>query len=136
MASLGSSPLIRDPLPPDEFGQRLRLLLERRGLSVREGASRLEVSTATLQKWRDGKDGPRYRDLRALAELLGENPARDATAAIPVSSASSPLLSRGEVGELLDSFAALEASVVALTGSGSALRRATRELSRRLEPLR
>lgn len=56
---------------PKTFGQRLRILRESRGLSVRGLAGRIGVSSVTVWKWEKGEASPRQRSLAALADALG-----------------------------------------------------------------
>lgn len=54
-----------------EFGQRLRVLRENRGISVRGLAKTVGVSSVTVWKWEKGDAAPRQRTLGILAEALG-----------------------------------------------------------------
>lgn len=56
---------------PHDFGSSLRRERRLAGLSVRELASRLGVTTQAVYHWEAGRSLPRLDTLRRLAEALG-----------------------------------------------------------------
>ena len=56
---------------PDNFGNRLRALRKKSGLTQEELADALSVSYMTIRRWENEKTTPRMDDIKALAKALG-----------------------------------------------------------------
>lgn len=90
-----------------EFGEKLRLLRTKAGLTQLDIAEKLDVSAAAIGAWENGRAKPRLTKLGQLAELLGTSAAdlmgEDATeAAISGTSRMVPLLGFAHMGEPCD----------------------------------
>lgn len=90
-----------------EFGDKLRSLRTKAGLTQLDIAEKLDVSAAAIGAWENGRAKPRLTKLGQLAELLGTSAAdlmgEDATeAAISGSSRMVPLLGFAHMGEPCD----------------------------------
>lgn len=90
-----------------EFGDKLRSLRTKAGLTQLDIAEKLEVSAAAIGAWENGRAKPRLTKLGQLAELLGTSAAdlmgEDATeAAISGTSRMVPLLGFAHMGEPCD----------------------------------
>ena len=90
-----------------EFGDKLRSLRTKAGLTQLDIAEKLDVSAAAIGAWENGRAKPRLTKLGQLAELLGTSAAdlmgEDATeAAISVTSRMVPLLGFAHMGEPCD----------------------------------
>lgn len=90
-----------------EFGDRLRSLRTKAGLTQLDIAEKLDVSAAAIGAWENGRAKPRLTKLGQLAELLGTSAAdlmgEDATeAAISGASRMVPLLGFAHMGEPCD----------------------------------
>lgn len=137
VAKMRASGLVQDPLPPEQFGRRLTYLLGAHGIAVRPGAERLNVSPTTLQKWRSGADGPSYRDLRRLSEMLGENPANPNPGGPPPRATPGRRLpTASELDDLVAAFDALEQRVEQLGAAHGQVREEVRHMAARLSPYR
>lgn len=90
-----------------EFGEKLRSLRIKAGLTQLDIAEKLDVSAAAIGAWENGRAKPRLTKLGQLAELLGTSAANlmgeDATeAAISGTSRMVPLLGFAHMGEPCD----------------------------------
>ena len=90
-----------------EFGEKLRSLRIKAGLTQLDIAEKLDVSAAAIGAWENGRAKPRLTKLGQLAELLGTSAAdlmgEDATeAAISGTSRMVPLLGFAHMGEPCD----------------------------------
>lgn len=90
-----------------EFGDKLRSLRTKAGLTQLDIAEKLDVSAAAIGAWENGRAKPRLTKLGQLAELLGTSTAdlmgEDATeAAISGTSRMVPLLGFAHMGEPCD----------------------------------
>lgn len=90
-----------------EFGDKLRSLRTKAGLTQLDIAEKLDVSAAAIGAWENGRAKPRLTKLGQLAELLGTSAAdlmgEDATeAAISGTSRMVPLLGFAHIGEPCD----------------------------------
>lgn len=90
-----------------EFGEKLRSLRTKAGLTQLDIAEKLDVSAAAIGAWENGRAKPRLTKLGQLAELLGTSAAdlmgEDAAeAAISGSSRMVPLLGFAHMGEPCD----------------------------------
>ena len=90
-----------------EFGDKLRSLRTKAGLTQLDIAEKLDVSAAAIGAWENGRAKPRLTKLGQLAELLGTSAAdlmgEDATeAAISGTSRMVPLLGFAHMGETCD----------------------------------
>ena len=90
-----------------EFGDKLRSLRTKAGLTQLDIAEKLDVSAAAIRAWENGRAKPRLTKLGQLAELLGTSAAdlmgEDATeAAISGTSRMVPLLGFAHMGEPCD----------------------------------
>lgn len=90
-----------------EFGEKLRSLRTKAGLTQLDIAEKLDVSAAAIGAWENGRAKPRLTKLGQLAELLGTSAAdlmgEDASeAAISGSSRMVPLLGFAHMGEPCD----------------------------------
>src|SRR4029078_2359163 len=70
---MSGRPSVAEQVPAggDTLGTRLRVELERRGLSLRELARRLEVSPSLVSQIETGKTQPSVRTLYAIVTELG-----------------------------------------------------------------
>lgn len=90
-----------------EFGDKLRSLRTKAGLTQLDIAEKLDVSAAAIGAWENGRAKPRLTKLGQLAELLGTSAAdlmgEDATeAAISGTSRMVPMLGFAHMGEPCD----------------------------------
>lgn len=90
-----------------EFGDKLRSLRTKAGLTQLDIAEKLDVSAAAIGAWENGRAKPRLTKLGQLAELLGTSTAdlmgEDAAeAAISGTSRMVPLLGFAHMGEPCD----------------------------------
>lgn len=90
-----------------EFGEKLRSLRAKAGLTQLDIAEKLDVSAAAIGAWENGRAKPRLTKLGQLAELLGTSAAdlmgEDTTeAAIKGTSRMVPLLGYAHMGEPCD----------------------------------
>lgn len=90
-----------------EFGDKLRSLRTKAGLTQLDIAEKLDVSAAAIGAWENGRAKPRLTKLGQLAELLGTSAAdlmgEDATeTAISGTSRMVPLLGFAHMGEPCD----------------------------------
>lgn len=90
-----------------EFGDKLRSLRTKAGLTQLDIAEKLDVSAAAIGAWENGRAKPRLTKLGQLAELLGTSAAdlmgEDAAeAAISGTSRMLPLLGFAHMGEPCD----------------------------------
>lgn len=90
-----------------EFGDKLRSLRTKAGLTQLDIAEKLDVSAAAIGAWENGRSKPRLTKLGQLAELLGTSAAdlmgEDAAeAAISGTSRMVPLLGFAHMGEPCD----------------------------------
>lgn len=90
-----------------EFGEKLRSLRAKAGLTQLDIAEKLDVSAAAIGAWENGRAKPRLTKLGQLAELLGTSAAdlmgEDATeTAISGTSRMVPLLGFAHMGEPCD----------------------------------
>lgn len=90
-----------------EFGEKLRSLRTKAGLTQLDIAEKLDVSAAAIGAWENGRAKPRLTKLGQLAELLGTSAAdlmgEDAAeAAISGTSHMVPLLGFAHMGEPCD----------------------------------
>ncbi len=90
-----------------EFGDKLRSLRTKAGLTQLDIAEKLDVSAAAIGAWENGRAKPRLTKLGQLAELLGTSAAdlmgEDATeAAISGTSRMVPLLGFAHMGDFED----------------------------------
>lgn len=90
-----------------EFGEKLRSLRTKAGLTQLDIAEKLDVSAAAIGAWENGRAKPRLTKLGQLAELLGTSAAdlmgEDATeSAISGTSRMVPLLGFAHMGEPCD----------------------------------
>lgn len=90
-----------------EFGEKLRSLRTKAGLTQLDIAEKLDVSAAAIGAWENGRAKPRLTKLGQLAELLGTSAAdlmgEDSTeAAISGTSRMVPLLGFAHMGEPCD----------------------------------
>lgn len=90
-----------------EFGDKLRSLRTKAGLTQLDIAEKLDVSAAAIGAWENGRAKPRLTKLGQLAELLGTSAAdlmgEDASeAAISGTSRMVPLLGFAHMGEPCD----------------------------------
>ena len=90
-----------------EFGEKLRSLRTKAGLTQLDIAEKLDVSAAAIGAWENGRAKPRLTKLGQLAELLGTSAAdlmgEDASeAAISGASRMVPLLGFAHMGEPCD----------------------------------
>lgn len=90
-----------------EFGEKLRSLRAKAGLTQLDIAEKLDVSAAAIGAWENGRAKPRLTKLGQLAELLGTSAAdlmgEDAAeAAISGASRMVPLLGFAHMGEPCD----------------------------------
>lgn len=90
-----------------EFGEKLRSLRAKAGLTQLDIAEKLDVSAAAIGAWENGRAKPRLTKLGQLAELLGTSAAdlmgEDTTeAAISGTSRMVPLLGFAHMGEPCD----------------------------------
>lgn len=90
-----------------EFGEKLRSLRTKAGLTQLDIAEKLDVSAAAIGAWENGRAKPRLTKLGQLAELLGTSAAdlmgEDAAeAAISGTSRMVPLLGYAHMGEPCD----------------------------------
>ncbi len=94
-----------------EFGEKLRSLRTKAGLTQLDIAEKLDVSAAAIGAWENGRAKPRLTKLGQLAELLGTSAAdlmgEDATEAVRPNGAqyvTLPVLVAGHAGEFTDEF--------------------------------
>lgn len=90
-----------------EFGEKLRSLRMKAGLTQLDIAEKLDVSAAAIGAWENGRAKPRLTKLGQLAELLGTSAAdlmgEDATeTAISGTSRMVPLLGYAHMGDFED----------------------------------
>lgn len=90
-----------------EFGEKLRSLRTKAGLTQLDIAEKLDVSAAAIGAWENGRAKPRLTKLGQLAELLGTSAAdlmgEDTTeAAIKGTSRIVPLLGYAHMGDFED----------------------------------
>ena len=90
-----------------EFGDKLRSLRTKAGLTQLDIAEKLDVSAAAIGAWENGRAKPRLTKLGQLAELLGTSAAElmgedAAEAAISGTSRMVPLLGFAHMGEPCD----------------------------------
>ena len=90
-----------------EFGEKLRSLRTKAGLTQLDIAEKLDVSAAAIGAWENGRAKPRLTKLGQLAELLGTSAAdlmgEEATeAAISGTSRMVPLLGFAHMGDPCD----------------------------------
>lgn len=90
-----------------EFGDKLRSLRTKAGLTQLDIAEKLDVSAAAIGAWENGRAKPRLTKLGQLAELLGTSAAdlmgEDSTeAAISGTSRMVPLLGFAHMGDFED----------------------------------
>ena len=90
-----------------EFGEKLRSLRTKAGLTQLDIAEKLDVSAAAIGAWENGRAKPRLTKLGQLAELLGTSAAdlmgEDASeAAISGTSRMVPLLGFAHMGDPCD----------------------------------
>lgn len=90
-----------------EFGDKLRSLRTKAGLTQLDIAEKLDVSAAAIGAWENGRAKPRLTKLGQLAELLGTSAADlmgedAAAAAISGTSRMVPLLGYAHMGEPCD----------------------------------
>lgn len=90
-----------------EFGEKLRSLRTKAGLTQLDIAEKLDVSAAAIGAWENGRAKPRLTKLGQLAELLGTSAADlmgedDSEAAISGASRMVPLLGFAHMGEPCD----------------------------------
>lgn len=90
-----------------EFGEKLRSLRTKAGLTQLDIAEKLDVSAAAIGAWENGRAKPRLTKLGQLAELLGTSAAdlmgEDASeAAISGTSRMVPLLGFAHMGDFED----------------------------------
>lgn len=90
-----------------EFGEKLRSLRTKAGLTQLDIAEKLDVSAAAIGAWENGRAKPRLTKLGQLAELLGTSAAdlmgEDTTeAAIKGTSRMVPLLGYAHMGDFED----------------------------------
>lgn len=90
-----------------EFGEKLRSLRTKAGLTQLDIAEKLDVSAAAIGAWENGRAKPRLTKLGQLAELLGTSAAdlmgEDAAeAAIKGTSRMVPLLGYAHMGDFED----------------------------------
>lgn len=90
-----------------EFGEKLRSLRTKAGLTQLDIAEKLDVSAAAIGAWENGRAKPRLTKLGQLAELLGTSAAdlmgEDTTeAAIKGTSRMVPLLVYAHMGDFED----------------------------------
>lgn len=90
-----------------EFGEKLRSLRTKAGLTQLDIAEKLDVSAAAIGAWENGRAKPRLTKLGQLAELLGTSAAdlmgEDTTeAAIKGTSSMVPLLGYAHMGDFED----------------------------------
>lgn len=90
-----------------EFGEKLRSLRTKAGLTQLDIAEKLDVSAAAIGAWENGRAKPRLTKLGQLAELLGTSAAdlmgEDATeTAISGTSRMVPLLGFAHMGDPCD----------------------------------
>lgn len=90
-----------------EFGEKLRSLRTKAGLTQLDIAEKLDVSAAAIGAWENGRAKPRLTKLGQLAELLGTSAAdlmgEDATeTAIKGTSRMVPLLGYAHMGDFED----------------------------------
>lgn len=90
-----------------EFGEKLRSLRTKAGLTQLDIAEKLDVSAAAIGAWENGRAKPRLTKLGQLAELLGTSAADlmgedTAEAAISGTSRMVPLLGFAHMGEPCD----------------------------------
>jgi transcriptional regulator with XRE-family HTH domain len=62
------------PEPAGQFARCLRTLREAQGLSIRDLAALIGVSSVTIWKWEKGDSKPRARSLSPLAKALDVSP--------------------------------------------------------------
>lgn len=92
-----------------DFGKQLRSLRSKAGLTQLDIAEKLDVSTAAIGAWENGRAKPRLAKLGELAELLGvsvselvdENGERSLVGAPYV---TLPVVAAGHAGEFTDEF--------------------------------
>jgi len=53
------------------FGQQLKAAMERRDVTVRELAKRMDVHEKTVYRWRESPRGPNLYDCARIASALG-----------------------------------------------------------------
>lgn len=94
-----------------EFGEKLRSLRAKAGLTQLDIAEKLDVSAAAIGAWENGRAKPRLTKLGQLAELLGTSAAdlmgEDTTEAVRPNGAqyvTLPVLVAGHAGEFTDEF--------------------------------
>lgn len=91
-----------------EFGEKLRSLRTKAGLTQLDIAEKLDVSAAAIGAWENGRAKPRLTKLGQLAELLGTSAAdlmgEDAAEPVPfrASGTMMPLLGYAHMGEPMD----------------------------------
>lgn len=90
-----------------EFGEKLRSLRTKAGLTQLDIAEKLDVSAAAIGAWENGRAKPRLTKLGQLAELLGTSAAElmgedAAETAISGTSRMVPLLGFAHMGEPCD----------------------------------
>lgn len=90
-----------------EFGEKLRSLRTKAGLTQLDIAEKLDVSAAAIGAWENGRAKPRLTKLGQLAELLGTSAADlmgedTAEAAISGTSRMVPLLGFAHMGDPCD----------------------------------
>lgn len=93
-----------------EFGEKLRSLRIKAGLTQLDIAEKLDVSAAAIGAWENGRAKPRLTKLGQLAELLGTS-AADLMGEIPehvrpngAQYVTLPVLVAGHAGEFTDEF--------------------------------
>jgi transcriptional regulator with XRE-family HTH domain len=72
-----------------QFGQRLREIRKRLGLTLREVGDRLDVTEGTVGHWENGRREPNLEKLLGLAKVLGLSPADFFTETTPSAPADS-----------------------------------------------
>ena len=66
-----TQPTTTTSTPSESFGQRLRRLRKKAGLTQEELAFKVDVSLMTLRRWEKGNSTPRTEFVKRLAEALG-----------------------------------------------------------------
>jgi transcriptional regulator with XRE-family HTH domain len=93
------------PEPASQFARRLRTLREAQGLSIRDLAALIGVSSVTIWKWEKGDSKPRARSLPPLAKALDVSPSslapiasmiRAPKSAVGLKALASPLVDQAE----------------------------------------
>ena len=104
-----------------EFGEKLRSLRAKAGLTQLDIAEKLDVSAAAIGAWENGRAKPRLTKLGQLAELLGTSAAdlmgeeAQGVRPRPAEYATLPVLVAGHAGEFTDEFGPDEVADVPLS---------------------